>query len=64
MVVETFSVVENKNVELPNLAEPKLPFTHENLSVFTKFKPKKDMEDEMTIYWVLPCLEKEYFTKP
>lgn len=62
-VIEKFSAVENKNVELPNLGLPKMPFTHENLGIFNRFRPIKD-EDALEIIWLLPCLEKEYLKKP
>ena len=39
LVRDKFSSIENKNLELPNLAEPILPYTKENLGMLIKFKP-------------------------
>ena len=38
LVKEYFSEVENKNVIVPDLSEPK-PFTAENLGYFTRYVP-------------------------
>ena len=62
-VREKFSVIENKNLELPNLAEPKLPFTAENLGMIVRFKPVQD-KDSLEIFWILPYCENEFKTKP
>ena len=51
-VVNKFSDVKNKNVELPDLGTP-TPFPPENLGKLVKFVPIKD-KDVMTILWNLP----------
>ena len=61
--IALFSKVENKNVVVPNLGEPALPFTHENLGKIQRYKPVLD-KDEISIYWVLPYCEKEYKSQP
>ena len=35
--VDLFSAVPNKNVKVPYLGEPKLPYTEENLGQFVRF---------------------------
>lgn len=51
-----FSAVENKDVKVPYLGEPELPFTHDNLGAIQRYKPVLD-KDELTIFWVLPYCE-------
>jgi insulysin len=60
---DKFSPVVNKKVEVPNLGEPMLPFTSENLGQMVKFCPVKD-KDKLEIYWVLPFTDHEWKSKP
>lgn len=60
---DKFSAIENKNLQLPNLAEPKLPFTEENLGMLVRFKPVQD-KDSLEIFWILPYCENEFKTRP
>ena len=54
-----FAEVENKDVVVPYLGNPELPFTHENLGTIQRYKPVLD-KDDLTIFWVLPYCELEY----
>ena len=58
-----FTPVENKEIVVPSLGAPKLPFTPENLGTIQRFKPVLD-KDELIIYWILPYCEKEYKSQP
>jgi insulysin len=62
LVLEHFSEVENKNVVVPDLSEPK-PFTADNLGFFTRYVPIQD-KDRLQLYWVLPDCHKEYLSNP
>lgn len=59
-VTEKFSPVVNKDVEVPNLADPH-PYPTENLGKLVKFVPVQDT-DQLTFYWTLPYVEKDYKT--
>ena len=61
--VEMFSPVENKNVVVPDLAQPKVPFTKDNLGTLQAYKPVQD-KDQLAMYWILPYCEKEYMSQP
>jgi insulysin len=58
-----FSAVENKEIVVPDLGKPVVPFTHENLGKIQRFKPVLD-KDELTIYWILPYCELEFKSQP
>ncbi len=62
LVNDLFTQVENKEVEVPNLNEPKA-FTEAHLQKFIKFVPIKD-KDILTLMWVLPYTQREYKSKP
>jgi insulysin len=62
-VVAMFSEVENKDVVVPNLGLPKMPYDQDNLGTIQRFKPIQD-KDKLMIYWILPYCEKEYKTQP
>jgi insulysin len=51
--VEKFTPIVNKKVELPNLGQPILPYTSENLGQLIKFPPVAD-KDSLSIAWFLP----------
>lgn len=57
--VEKFSLVKDIDVTVPNLGEPKMPFSEDNLSLLQKYKPVQD-KDQLTMYWILPYCEREY----
>ena len=62
-VQEKFDSIKNKEVKLPDLSYPKMPFTPENLGVLVCFKPVQD-KDTLEIKWILPYCEKEFRSKP
>jgi len=51
-VVNMFSGVKNKNIELPDLGTP-IPFPKENLGKIVKYVTTKD-KDVMTLLWNMP----------
>ncbi len=57
--VDKFSLVVNKNVVVPDLGKPEVPFTISNLGTIAKYKPIKD-EDKLCIYWIVPYCQREY----
>ena len=61
-VLEKFSGVENKNVEVPDLGVP-APYLPEHLGKLVKFVPVKD-KDIMTIQWQLPYVQKDIECQP
>lgn len=62
-VRELFEEVENKNVVLPDLNEPKALRQGIELGNIFKFVPIKD-KDMLTLCWVLPLTQKEFKTRP
>lgn len=58
-----FSAVENKDVEVPDLGKPQMPFTNDNLGTLQAYKPIQD-KDQLAIYWILPYCEREYKSQP
>jgi len=61
-VVEKFSAVENKSVEVPDLGSP-VPYPPENLGKLVKFVPVKD-KDIITLLWILPYVQKDIKAQP
>jgi insulysin len=61
-VTEKFQVVKNFNVTVPDLGLPE-PYPAERRGNLVKFVPVQD-DDILTIYWVLPYLEKEFKSQP
>lgn len=57
--VEKFSLVKDIDVTVPNLGEPKMPFSEDNLNLLQKYKPVQD-KDQLTMYWILPYCEREF----
>ena len=57
--VSLFSGVENKDVTIPDLSLPKLPFDNTNLGQIVRYQPVKD-KDQLELYWVLPWLGEEW----
>ena len=62
-VVKMFSGVENKDVVAPDLSQPKMPFTQENLATIQRMQPIQD-KDKLIMYWILPYCEAEYKSQP
>ena len=62
-MAQLFTGIENKEVVLPDLGEPQLPYTGANLGQLCRFLPVKD-EDKLTINVVFPDLHREYKSKP
>lgn len=59
-----FAPVPNKNVSVPNLAEPISPFKADNLGQILRFIPVKD-KDVLTVFWLdLPYTQREYKSQP
>jgi len=58
-----FAGVENKNVVVPDLSKPCMPFDSTNLGQIAKFQPVKD-KDTIELYWVLPHMQAEYKAGP
>ena len=58
-----FSEVPNKNVVVPDLSKPELPYTKANLSKIQRMRPILD-KDQLVISWILPYCEREYKSKP
>jgi len=61
-VLDKFSAVENKSVELPDLGMP-TPYPPENLGKLVKFVPVKD-KDIITLLWILPYVQKDIKAQP
>lgn len=62
-VLEKFSPVVNKDVELPDYSKPRMPYDKENLGKIVKWRPIKD-KNTLELYLVLPYVKHEYTTKP
>jgi insulysin len=62
-VQQMFIDVVNKDVVVPDLGKPKMPYSQDNLSTIQKFKPIKD-KDSLIIYWMLPYCEDEFKSQP
>ncbi len=58
-----FSGVENKQVELPDLSKPCMPFDSSNMGQVAKYQPIKD-KDTIELYWMLPYMQAEYGSNP
>ena len=63
MAIKIFSSVPNRNVTLPDLSKPVLPFDDRNLGQIVKFVPVKDT-NQLGISWILPNQHKEYNSQP
>ena len=61
--VSLFCGVENKDVTIPDLSKPKLPFDSDNLGQIVRYQPVKD-KDQLELYWVLPWLGEEWKAHP
>lgn len=61
--VSLFSPVENKNVTVPDLSQPKMPFDSSNMGQVARYQPVKD-KDTLEVYWNLPYLQSEYKSAP
>jgi len=61
--VKMFSDVENKNVVVPDLSKPRMPYDKDNLGVIQRMNPVLD-KDKLIITWVLPYCEAEYKSQP
>ena len=61
--VSLFSSVENKNVTVPDLSQPLMPFDASNLGQIAKYQPVKD-KDTLEVFWTLPYLQKEFRSNP
>lgn len=61
--VTKFSGIENKNVVVPDLSLPKIPFDEENMGQIARFQPIKD-KDQIELYWTMPYLRKHYKAGP
>ena len=61
--VSLFSEVENKNVEVPDLTQPIMPFDSSNMGQKVRYKPVKD-RDQIDLYWSLPYLRNEFKSSP
>ena len=58
-----FTDVINKNVEVPDLSKPCMPFDSANMGQVAKYQPVKD-KDVLELYWTLPYLQSEYKSNP
>ena len=61
--VNLFQGVENKNVQVPDLSQPIMPFDETNKGIQARFQPIKD-KDQIEIYWTLPNYRSEYKSSP
>lgn len=58
-----FEGVENKNVALPDLSKPVMPFDSNNMGQVARYQPVKD-RDQLEIYWTMPYLRQEFKANP
>ena len=58
-----FSGVENKNVIVPDLSKPVMPFDSSNLGQVVRYQPIKD-KDQIEIYFILPYMKDEFLASP
>ena len=61
-VVEKFSPIEDKQVELPDLGKPE-PFSADRLGKLVRFVPVKD-KDILTVLWILPYVQEDFRAQP
>ena len=61
--INLFSGVENKNVVVPALSKPVLPFDSANLGKLARFHPVKD-KDSLEMVWFLPYMQPEFRSAP
>ena len=58
-----FNGVENKDVTVPDLSLPQMPFDSSNLGKIARYQPVKDQET-LELYWVLPHVRQEFRASP